>query len=136
MAFSVMTPGLRQAVRQVQDDVEGEVRVARSWAGHHICQAAVAQSEGLYDRNRKGAYDTGKQQRSYVYALSGDNIEIGNTATSPSGDPYPRYNEEQYGIMDNVVRRGRRQIVRRVQQAVDAGFSENRGSYRRANLRG
>lgn len=128
MAVTITTPGVSSALRQIAKQVDGNVRVARSWIGHHSVAALRSPSSSLVN------VDTGKMRRSFVYSLQQGRIEIGNTARSPQGYPYPVIIERRFRGVQRTLIRNRRRIARQAQKAVDAGFRENRGAYRRSSL--
>lgn len=132
MAVSVTTPGLRRALRGIEEEVRDRSRVAASHIGAQ--SVAVLRSSATFRTGGKGEYDTGRQMRSYVYALTGNRVQIGNSATSPRGFSYPQLNERRYRVAEKAIRRNRSRIVRFANQALKAGLREHRGTYRRARL--
>ena len=133
MAVKVDSQRLNAGLRTLERETEDKSRVAKSWIGFHAVQSLRGASPNAV---RKGWHDTGKQQRSYVFALSpqGRRISIGNFARSKNGYPYPKLNERRYQVAGKVIQANRSQIVRMTKRSLAAGLREYRGSYRRASL--
>ena len=111
--------------------MKADTRAARSRVGSQTVSALRTHSTLL---GVKGEIDTGRQKESYVFAMDGDNVEIGNFARSAGGYPYPRLNERRYRIAERTIRRHQTRIVRLAQRDINAGLREYRGSLRRARL--